>query len=345
MVKYKSDFVSCDYDFDAQGKNYGAARLVFSDNENAGRVIPIPIVTVANGSGPTVLLSAGNHGNEDEGQLILRRLIHELEPSDVQGRIIFVPALNYPAVRAWTRTSPLDNGNLNRSFPGDGTVGPTPAIARFVVDALLPLADAGMDLHSGGNSAKFVNTSFLCTCSESAIYHKSVELADAFQAPYMYVVDGKASPTGFDPAAHAQKIPFVSTELGGGGIDREAIKVGYDGVRNVLAHLNVIATPEDASTMLSTVYLDAVNGSGSVLAPFAGLFEAQFDVGEEVKEGQTAGILFSLDEINRPPKELNFTTSGIVSVKTVGARTVHGSRICTTAKAVTHDQILMLADN
>ena len=102
----------------------------------------IPIVTVANGSGPTVLLCAGNHGEEDEGQLILRRLIHELEPSDVQGRIIFMPALGYPAVHACTRTSPLDDGNLNRSFPGDGSSGPTPAIASFVVDMLVPLAGA-----------------------------------------------------------------------------------------------------------------------------------------------------------------------------------------------------------
>lgn len=344
MVKYKSDFVSCDFDFDATGKHYGAARLVYSDNANAGRVFLIPIVSIVNGSGPTVLLCAGNHGNEDEGQLILRRLIHELEPGDVQGRVIILPALNYPAVRASTRTSPLDNENLNRSFPGDGSSGPTPAIARFVVDALLPMADAGMDLHSGSYGAEFVNTTFLCTCADAALYRKSVELADAFQAPYMYVVDGPASPTGFDPAAHAQNIPFMSTELGGGGIDREILRIGSRGVRNVLAHLNVIAAPDGGSSPESTVYLDAVNGSGGILAPFEGTFEAHFDVGDEVDEGQTAGFLFSLDEVERPPKELQFTNSGVVGIKSVSARTVHGSRICATAKSVTHDEILALAD-
>ncbi len=344
MVNYKSDFISCDFDFEAQGKNYGAARLVYSDNANAGRVFLIPIVTIVNGNGPTVLLSAGNHGNEDQGQLILRRLIHELEPKDVQGRIIFVPALNYPAVRSSTRTSPLDNENLNRSFPGDGTSGPTSAIARFVVDALLPLADAGMDLHSGSYGAEFVNMTFLCTCADSALYRKSVELADAFQAPYMYVVNGLESPTGFDPAAHAQNIPFMSTELGGGGIDREVMRIGSRGVRNVLAHLNVIAAPEAGSESESTVYLDAVNGSGGILAPFEGIFEAEFDAGDEVAEGQTAGFLFSLDEIEREPKELLFTDSGVVGIKSVSARMFHGSRVCATAKAVTHDEILALAD-
>ena len=72
---YKSRFVSCEFDFDAPGKRFGAVQLLFSDNENAGRTHPVPIVVIANGSGSTVLLCAGTHGNEDEGQLVLRRLV------------------------------------------------------------------------------------------------------------------------------------------------------------------------------------------------------------------------------------------------------------------------------
>ena len=257
-----------------------------------------------------------------------------------------MPALNYPDVRACSRTSPLDDGNLNRSFPGEGTTSATPAIARFVVDALLPLADAGMDLHSAPYGGKYVNTTFLCTCTDTALYRKSVELADAFQAPYMYVVDGIASSTSrdFDSAAHAQNVPFMSAELGGGGIDLETIRIGYRGVRNVLAHLNVIAAPDGASAPESTVYLDAGSRSGGVQEPFEGLFDAQFNVGDEVEEGQTTGVLYSLDEVDRPPRELHFTDPGIVCVKSVSARVFPGSRICTTATAVTHDEILALAD-
>ena len=341
MASYKSNELSCDFDFDAQGKNYGTARLT---NATAHLGNHIPIVTVANGSGPTVLLCAGNHGEEDEGQLILRRLIHELEPSDVQGRIIFMPALNYPAVRACTRTSPLDDGNLNRSFPGDGSSGPTPAIARFVVDVLLPLADVGMDLHSAAYSAKWVDTTFLCKCADAALNRKSLELADAFRAPYMYVLNNVANTRNFDSAAHAQNIPFVSAELGGGGIDQETIRIGYRGIRNVLAHLNVIAASESTSAPENTIYIDAGRRSAGVQAPYEGLFEAQFEAGDEVEEGQIAGILYSLDEIDRPPKELRFTNPGIVIVKSVTARVFPGSSICKTATAVTRDEVLALVD-
>jgi predicted deacylase len=341
MTTYKSSEASCDFDFDAQGKNFGALRLANADARLGNRV---PIATIVNGSGPTVLLCAGSHGNEDEGQLILRRLIHKLEPSDVQGRIIFMPALNYPAVRACTRTSPLDGGNLNRSFPGDGASGPTSAIARFVVDALLPLADAGMDLHSAAYNDTYVDTTFLCTCADNALYRKSLELADAFQAPYMYVVNNIANTRNFDSAAHAQNVQFVSAELGGGGINQKTISIGYRGIRNVLAHLDVIAAAPNPSAPQSTVYLDAGGRSSGVQAPYEGLFEARFDIGDEVAAGQVAGVLYSLDEVDRPPRELLFTEPGIVFVKSVSARVFPGSGICKTAKAVTHDDILALGD-
>ena len=136
MTPYRSGFISCDFDFDAKGKHYGAAHLDYSNDEGVSRVFPIPIVSITNGDGPTVLLTAGNHGNEDEGQLILRRLIADISPGDIRGRIIALPALNYPAVRANTRTSPLDGDNLNRCFPASTVAGPTHAIARQNLRAL-----------------------------------------------------------------------------------------------------------------------------------------------------------------------------------------------------------------
>jgi len=291
MASYRSSFISCDFDFDAAGKHYGSAHLDYSNDEGVSRIFPIPIVSINNGDGPTALLTAGNHGNEDEGPLILRRLINEISPGDIQGRLIALPALNYPAVRANTRTSPLDQGNLNRSFPADEVTGPTEAIARFVVDALLPLANAGIDLHSGGANAKYVNTTFLCTCEDAEVFRGSFDLAKAFNAPYVYVVDGRGSPTGFDPAAHARKVPFISTELGGGWIDREAVEVGYRGVRNVLSYLGIIEMPDGHSSIDPMIYLDARKSEGVVYAPHEGLFEARVDVEEEVEAGQTAGIL------------------------------------------------------
>src|SRR5690606_40921595 len=105
-------------DLDAQGVQHGFLRLPYSRDDSAWGSVMIPIAVIRNGSGPTALLTGGNHGDEYEGPLALYELARTLDPADVSGTVIILPALNYPAFRAGTRTSPIDKGNMNRSFPG-----------------------------------------------------------------------------------------------------------------------------------------------------------------------------------------------------------------------------------
>jgi tetratricopeptide (TPR) repeat protein len=48
-------------DYDRPGRQLGYLRLIHSDNRHAFSVIPVPVAVLANGSGPTVLLSAGRN--------------------------------------------------------------------------------------------------------------------------------------------------------------------------------------------------------------------------------------------------------------------------------------------
>src|SRR5262249_19673914 len=84
-------------DFDKNGKQVGVLHLPYSVTRSAYGMIDIPIAVIKNGSGPSVLLMAGNHGDEYEGQVTLARLIHDVDASDVSGRIIVLPAANLPA--------------------------------------------------------------------------------------------------------------------------------------------------------------------------------------------------------------------------------------------------------
>ena len=133
----------------------------------------IPICVIRNGEGPTALLTGGNHGDEYEGPLALFDLAaHARSRARSAGTVIIVPAMNYPAFRAGTRTSPIDQGNLNRSFPGrpDGTV--TEKIADYFQRDLLPLADIVLDFHSGGKTLDF-----LPFCAAHALPDKAQERA------------------------------------------------------------------------------------------------------------------------------------------------------------------------
>src|SRR5438552_2367687 len=119
-------------DLDAPGRRIGHLELVWSDDEHAYGVIPVPIAVIGSGRGPSVLVTAGVHGDEYEGLAITRKLIAELSPAEVTGRIIIMPAVNWPAVRARRRVSPIDRKNMNRAFPGDSASGPTAMIADFI---------------------------------------------------------------------------------------------------------------------------------------------------------------------------------------------------------------------
>ena len=62
---------------------------------------------------------AGTHGDEYEGQVVISRLAQSLETEAIAGRLILFPMANYPAAKAGLRTSPIDELNLNRVYPGD----------------------------------------------------------------------------------------------------------------------------------------------------------------------------------------------------------------------------------
>ena len=142
--------VIVDVDYDKPGKQFGFLRVPNSNNDSAWGAVAIPIVVIKNGSGPTLLLTAGTHGDEYEGQIALHDLTRELDPVTVQGRVIILPAHHFPACMAGTRTSPIDGRDINRTFPGDDKGTFAQILSHYVTHFLLPMADAVMDLHSGG---------------------------------------------------------------------------------------------------------------------------------------------------------------------------------------------------
>jgi predicted deacylase len=121
-------------DLEAPGRQVGFIRVEHSVHRSAYGTIPVPLAVFANGSGPTILLMAGSHGDEYEGQLALTRLIRTLDVSRIHGRILVLPAANQPAVMAGRRTSPLDSGNLNRCFGDRFADTPTGQIAAFITE-------------------------------------------------------------------------------------------------------------------------------------------------------------------------------------------------------------------
>ncbi|MEZ0167847.1 succinylglutamate desuccinylase/aspartoacylase family protein [Microvirga sp. TS319] len=313
-------------DFEQDGRQSDYLRLPFSSDISAYGWLPIPLLCIRNGSGPTILLTAGNHGDEYEGQIALIRLAQEIAPSDVNGRIIILPALNYPAVAAGRRVSPIDEGNLNRLFPGRSDGSPTEMLAHYIDDVLFPMADVVIDLHSGGRSLDYLPLA-LARPGLTAPNQRAVrELLAAFGAPVSVLTDGDGGggSTTLYAAAEKRGIPALTTELGGGAtLSPRGLKVAEDGVRRVLKHYGVVTKLEvNAST--GSRLMRSLGRTSAIYSPENGLFEPLVNVGDKVEEGQAAGNIYFYDNPLREPLRLRFPASGVVSCRRFPTLTARG---------------------
>jgi N-alpha-acetyl-L-2,4-diaminobutyrate deacetylase len=300
-------------DFDRDGVQHGFLRLPFSRDDSAWGSVMIPVCVIRNGKGPTALLTGANHGDEYEGPLALYSLARTLDPKDVSGTVIIVPAMNYPAFRAGTRTSPIDKGNLNRSFPGrpDGTV--TEKIADYFQRELLPRTDIALDFHSGGKTLDFVPFCAAHVRADKALEAKGFAAVEAFSAPWsmkMLEIDAVGM---FDTAAEEMGKLFITTELGGGGTSRaETVRIARRGVLNVLRHAGIAAGAVEKS---STQWLNMPSGDCFSFAEDDGMIETMIDLGEPVAKHQVLARIHSIGRTGVAPQEIRARMSGMVAAR------------------------------
>jgi len=315
-------------DFGKDGKSTGYIRLFHSTHASAYGFLPIPIVVVKNGDGPTALFCSGNHGDEYEGQVALTNLAKSLDPRRIMGRVIILPMANYPAALAGRRVSPIDDLNLNRIFPGDPNGSVTQQIAYFIDSELVPLADFVMDLHSGGSSLMYTPCALAKQSANPAVYQKQLAALRAFGAPYTYIQGGAQGQGGdqtLGSGAEKRGIPSLGSELGGSGtVTPAGLAITERGIRNVLVHLGILP-PEDAiANPVPTRFLDVRGPEMYMYAPENGLFEPLVELGQEVVPGTPAARIHIPETPWLPPVEMAFKAAGIVLCKRIPARTVRG---------------------
>ena len=300
-----------DIDLAREGMQVGDLLLRSSDNRQPLGNYPVPIITFKRGDGPTVLLIAGVHGDEFEGPAALMRLFNTLKPDDITGRIIFLPALNTPAVQSSSRVSPLDGVNMNRIFPGDPNGGPTAMLAHFVEHVLMPQCDAVIGLHSGGKVSVFASCALASEDEDPDHFEKNLTLARVFGAPLIWQLGAYNDNRSVNAAATRQRLPMIATELGGGGgCDPQDSDLDEAGVRRCLAYLGAIgdAPPSSATPRIVSV----ASSSQSFYVPATGVFDRQFRAGDEVVSSAAEGWLHFVDDPQRASIDLHFPGDGLV---------------------------------
>jgi predicted deacylase len=300
-------------DYDQAGKQVGFLHLPHSVTRSAYGVIRIPIAVVSHGTGPTILLMAGNHGDEYEAQIALTRFARTVDPGTVQGRIIVLPAANLPAALAGTRISPIDGGNLNRSFPGDPDRGPTAAIAHYIDSVLYPITDAMHDYHAGGSSLHYLTFASARLSGDLELDRRALAALKAFAPPLAQVWAATFDSRLSHAAANARKIVALGGEFGGGGdVSIDGIGLIEAGMRRFLAHFGVMELPKDAPAPPATRFVEVKDRSYYVYAPERGIFEPLVRLGDEVEAGQPAARVHFVENPTREPVVCHFRHPGLV---------------------------------
>jgi N-alpha-acetyl-L-2,4-diaminobutyrate deacetylase len=308
--------IRCDVDFDKAGRQASYLRAPLSRNTSGWGTVEIPIVVVKNGTGPTVLFTGGVHGDEYEGLISVSQLARTLDPATIQGRVIMMPAVNVPAVLNDTRLSPVDNRDLNRCFPGNPRGTFSEMLAHFVDSVILPHVDISVDVHTAGHSCDSALSTNMHYLSDPEMRRKTMAAAAAFGAPYNVVFWGVDEGATLTSSVERRGILSLGTELGGWGrVNIEGVRIGHRGLSNTLKHFGLIeGKPETGQRDGSpaTRHMMVRDQACYAFAPAEGVFEPRHMVGDSVEEGELAGYLHFVEDIDHAPIEVHYGRSGVI---------------------------------
>ena len=251
-----------------------------SSESFAGGPVPIP-VRVARGAHPgsTLCLTAGIHGDELNGIEVVRRVLQELEPSELHGMVIGVPIVNLHGFRQASRYLP-DRRDLNRHFPGRATGSAASRIAHSFFQQVIVHCEALVDLHTGSFHRSNV-PQVRADLTDSGAF----ELAKAFGSAV--VVHHVGEPGTLRRAAGDVGIPAISYEAGEPMRFQPAeVEEGVRGVRDLLARKGMLSSRPRRGQRQEIYYRARwvrVDDGGILLSDVA--------LGDSVKVGDELGVV------------------------------------------------------
>lgn len=237
--------------------------------------IPI-IVQRSKIDGPTVLFSAGIHGDEINGIEIVRQLIIRKINKPKRGTIICIPVINMFGFINKSREFP-DGRDLNRVFPGSKKGSLASRFAYHILTEIMPHVDYAVDFHAGGAS-RFNAPQIRLAPNNDELK----TLADAFNAPF--TLFSKNIGGSFRNASQKLNVKMLLFE-GGKSLDINypVADAGTDGAKRILKHLEMLDPKHElAAPSQKTIYIER---SVWIRAKCSGLLHDNGKVGSFVDKG------------------------------------------------------------
>ncbi|PIT97748.1 MAG: hypothetical protein COT71_04435 [Candidatus Andersenbacteria bacterium CG10_big_fil_rev_8_21_14_0_10_54_11] len=246
--------------------------------------------------GPVVWLTAGAHGDEVGGIVVVQEIIKRLKRSPlIAGSLYAFPVMNPIGFETASRLVTVTEEDLNRSFPGSerGSLGERMArqIFQTITDSK---PDLVLDLHNDWRQS--VPYTLIDPAPESApsdAYLRAQQLAQ--QAGFVVVLDHTANTGTLSFSLLSAGIPAISMELGESYIVNERnIEVGTEAVWSVLAGMGMC----QAKQPFRFQYAQEVAGrlltyNDAPLAGTSGIIRFLVEPGETVRKKQVIARIYS----------------------------------------------------
>ncbi|MEN3284527.1 MAG: hypothetical protein V7607_5667 [Solirubrobacteraceae bacterium] len=278
--------------------------------------------------GPTVTVIGGIHGDEDEGVLAVQRLGLALQGRPLaRGSVRAVPIAHPAAYDADQRVSPLDRGNLARSFPGDAKGSATERIAHDLTERAIRGSDLLIDLHSAGRAYAMPTFAGYVENGDD-VSVRSRRAAVAFGAPLLWEHSGPAPSGRTLSTAIELGIPCIYVEgSGGGSVERDELDVYVGGVLRVLADLEMLSwEPPIGPGLRRVVRGEGGNLDAGITTPTSGRFVSASAPGDVLAAGDHIGEV--VDALGRTAAEISAPADCTVMFLRRTARIEAGEVLC-----------------
>ena len=277
----------------------------------------IPI-TIFHGkeNGPVVGITAGVHGYEYAPILAGQQLIGQIDPENLKGTVILVQAANVASFLGRSPyINPLDEKNLNRSFPGkvDGTI--TERIAAFISQKVIPRSDYFLDVHSGDAPEDLMpyaayyqhdNMESISKKGEGMASHMGFDHVVVFRTTGKEYMEEDKPSLYCSAEAFKQGIPAADIECGRLGIiEQYAVEKIVKGIKSMLCHLQM--TKGDLITTKGTLFIDE---RAYMSSSHTGFFYPMKSSGDYVNKGMQIGYITNF--FNETLEEVYADASGII---------------------------------
>lgn len=177
-----------------------------------GRQRELPLIVYRGiEDGPRLWINGATHGDEPEGPYSIMLTLAQLDPAQMKGLLVAVPAMNIEAFMAGDRGDPRDtfSYDMNRIYPGRADGYATERVAWAHWQAMKDHCDLQIAIHSGGDH------SFLDTTIFAAETPESLELAGAMGPDWDLVNTSGTGPGSPSSILAHEGHGAITVELGG----------------------------------------------------------------------------------------------------------------------------------